>query len=170
MIFCLVTLIAFPDLWTCFFELLLLCQQLNTADWVSLVVANQPNWTQGTLREEVHRAGCNNQTQSEKRVNLFDAHEFSEQNCIMEAKISTFLFCFKSPIQSLKFLDDSFEIFQMAWKILAIYSRKTYRLNLTGSIATLQGWRKCCSAVATLRAEQGSCEPSKGLVTQSRAS
>ena len=28
---------------------------------------------------------------------------------------------------------------------------------------------KCCSAVALLRAEQGPCEPSKGLVSQARA-
>ena len=30
-----------------------------------------------------------------------------------------------------------------------------------------QGWRKCCSAVALLRAEQGPCEPSKGFVSKS---
>ena len=29
-----------------------------------------------------------------------------------------------------------------------------------------QGWIKCCSAVATLRAEQGPCEPSKGFVSK----
>ena len=29
-----------------------------------------------------------------------------------------------------------------------------------------QGWRKCSSAVATLRAEQGPCEPSKGFVSK----
>ena len=31
-----------------------------------------------------------------------------------------------------------------------------------------QGWRKCCSAVARLRAEQGPCEPSKGFVSKFR--
>ena len=29
-----------------------------------------------------------------------------------------------------------------------------------------QGCRKCCSAVALLRAEQGPCEPSKGFVSK----
>ena len=33
-------------------------------------------------------------------------------------------------------------------------------------MATQQGWRKCCSAVALLRAEQGPCEPSKGFVSK----
>ena len=32
-----------------------------------------------------------------------------------------------------------------------------------------QGWIKCCSAEATLQAEQGPCEPSKGFVSKERA-
>ena len=34
------------------------------------------------------------------------------------------------------------------------------------SYGIIQGWLKCCSAAATLRAEQGSCEPSKGFVSK----
>ena len=34
------------------------------------------------------------------------------------------------------------------------------------AIGALQGCRKCCSAVALLRAEQGPCEPSKGFVSK----
>ena len=30
----------------------------------------------------------------------------------------------------------------------------------------VQGWIKCCIAVATVRAEQGPCEPSKGFVSK----
>ena len=33
-------------------------------------------------------------------------------------------------------------------------------------VSAKQGCRKCCSAVALLRAEQGPCEPSKGFVSK----